>query len=160
ELDRARVLELEVRSRAAQGDYSGAIDVTCRALRLVGVRLSPRPLPPALALAFARYRWARGRRPLEALANAPAVTDSTPTIALRLLAGLGPIAITVRPLLLPVIALQLMELSWRAGASPEAAAGQAMWAMLVASVGDVDDGLRNVELARRLSDRFEGASAP
>ncbi len=158
-LDRARVLELVVKSFAMQGQTNDAIDTAIEALRALGVSLPKNPSPPALLVQFARIRMLRGARSLPELLSAPFVTEPAIQTALRILAALLITAITARPLLMPFVIFTMLGLTFQHGSSPQAAAAYAMYGVLLGLMEDFQGAVSFGTLSLDLLDRFPGETS-
>ena len=158
-LDRARVLELVVKSFAIQGQTDDAIDTAIEALRALGVSLPKHPFPPALLVEFARIRMLRGARSLPELLNAPFVTEPAIQTALRILAALLISVTTARPLLKPLVMCTMLGLTFQHGSSPQAAAAYAMYGVLLGLMENFQDAVAFGTLSLDLLDRFPGETS-
>jgi histidine kinase len=162
-LRRARAVEERVPAYEARyqaylnhGRHRDGLRVGVEVLRLLGVDLPLDPGRARVAASLLRMRVALLGKPVEALADLPAMTDPQKLAAMRVMVGIASAVYSSASAALPVLIFELVRLSARHGNAPESAVGYAGYALaLTAILGDVPAGRRFGRLALRLAERPE-----
>jgi len=157
ELDRARVLYLQMRLFQVAGDYRGAANVAVQSFGMFG--LSPPTTPDEAQTSCATLQaeaeaLLAGTRVAD-LVDRPLLTDARLRALADLLESSGPPIYMVRPELFPWITLQLLLLSVRHGNCEASCYAYGIYALMrAAAMGDVDGGIAFAELAIALNEKL------
>jgi len=157
-MDQLVAWELAIDAQIGRHDYAGAIATACEILALLGVELPPNPDQATVGAAFTRALAALQRVGPEGLAALPDVDDPHTAAAMRIQSRLSPAAYFGRPLLLPVLAANLVGASVERGLSAATPYALALFGLVMNTVGMYPEAHEWGQLAVRLLDRFEDKS--
>ncbi|XSF16909.1 AAA family ATPase [Myxococcus faecalis] len=153
---KADLYVLQVLANLMTGSYPEALAAGREGLRLFGVELPEHGYTEALAEGQARVRRHLDGRRVEALLDAPMMTDSAHLACVQLLSELVTPAFFVDPDLFAWLNTLALALTLEHGSSRWAPAVYAVQGMLLASRGEVEEaqayGHLGVALARKLGD--------
>ncbi|MEZ4308958.1 MAG: AAA family ATPase [Polyangiaceae bacterium] len=146
-LDRARAHETRLTARMIRSRMSDAVAVGRALLGELGLSYPANPGLPHLLAGVAKTRFAlRGRRAAE-VGIAHAQIDPVHRARMRGLMFVSPAAYAAAPMLLPLMVLDYILLTMRAGIVPESVYGFAAYGFLLA--GHLGDFRRGLEFADR-----------
>jgi predicted ATPase/class 3 adenylate cyclase len=138
DLDRAEILATRTRQYATTGRMRESITAAIAGLSLLGFAITAEPTPDDVAAAVVRVRDSLGGREVADLIDAPALSDPTQLVAIRLLMEIFPAAfLSGSGDLFPYLVLECVDISLRHGSSPESAFAYAAYGMLLC--GELDD---------------------
>ncbi|MEM9139008.1 MAG: AAA family ATPase, partial [Pseudomonadota bacterium] len=148
-LNRVRVLELQVLIQCSKLNYRGALRVGHQALALLGQRLPKSPGAGTVMLSLLRTKLLlRGQKPNDLL-NLPPMSDPVKLAVIRVLGLMAAPAYFTEQHLLPVIGMQIVDLSVRHGNAPHSPYGYVIYGMLhCAALGRPEQGMAYADVAR------------
>ncbi|MCB9574589.1 MAG: AAA family ATPase [Kofleriaceae bacterium] len=153
-LDQLVAWEVEIDARVGRREYGAAVDGGMAALRLLGVDLPADPGAAEVGAAFERALAALTAVGPEGLAAMPDVSDPTIAAATRLQVRLAPAAYFARPMLLPVIACNLIQTSIARGLSTATPYALALFGIVLNTVGMLPTAHAWGQLALSLIERW------
>lgn len=160
DLERAKVLYLQMRLDQLAGDYRAATDVALRSFQLFGLT-PPTTADEATRTCAELQREADALlagRSINDLLDAPLLTDDRLRAIADLLESSGPPIYMVRAELFPWITLQLLVLSLRHGNCEASCYAYGIYALMrAAAMDDVDGGFAFAELAIKLNEKLGDA---
>jgi predicted ATPase/signal transduction histidine kinase/tRNA A-37 threonylcarbamoyl transferase component Bud32 len=157
DLERGRVLYLEVKLLQVAGDFDGAISSALRSFELFGLKPPGNDAEAGRAVAEEAAEAERllGGRPVSTLLDAPLLDAPDIRMACDLLEASAPPIYMLKPALFPWITLKLVNLSLRHGHSPASCYGYGVYAILLsAAMGQVERGNQFGQLAIDLNDKL------
>ncbi|GGF48040.1 serine/threonine protein kinase [Aliidongia dinghuensis] len=152
--DEAAVLEMVTENRVVLGDLAGSVASALEALALLGLPLSERFAKLRLLPAIAKLKLTFWRRPIEQLADLPAMTDPRARLAMRIISACSVPAYVLGADVWPLLILLQTELSIRYGLAPATPHSFSSCAVVLCVVGDVEAGTRLGRLALELGPRL------
>jgi len=113
--EKIRAYEVKIQGDIARARKRDAIRTGLQVLALLGVKIPAEPTTLDVGRALIANRIARGRRSIEALADAPEMTDPRMLAVMRVAAHLNSTAYVVNPNLFGLLVLKQAEFSARYG---------------------------------------------
>ncbi len=157
-LDQLVAWELAIDAQIGRHEYVGAIETAREILALLEVDLPIDPDQAVVGAAFTRALASLQRVGPEGLAALPDVEDEKTAAAMRIQSRLSPAAYFGRPMLLPVIAANLIEASVERGLSAATPYALGLFGIVLNTVGMYPDAHAWGQLAVRLIDRWDDRS--
>jgi len=157
-MDQLVAWELAIDARIGRHEYTAAIDTACEVLALLGVELPRDPDQATVGAAFTRALECLNRVGPEGLAALADVKDAKTAAAMRIQSRLSPAAYFGRPMLLPVLAANLIASSVECGLSAATPYALGLFGIVLNTVGMYPDAHAWGQLAVRLLDRWEDRS--
>lgn len=157
-MDQLVAWELAIDALAGRHDYDGAIATACQVLALLDVHLPTHPDGAAVEAAVGRALACLQRVGPEGLAALGNVEDPKTAAAMRIQIRLSPAAYFGRPILLPVIAANLVATSVERGLSVATPNALALFGIVMNTLGMYPEAHAWGQLAVRLLDRWEDRS--
>ncbi len=155
DLHRVRAMRVRIDARIAQNRTAEAIAVGLEALALLGIDLPPEPVESdvgaGLLATFQRLEGVdlarvAGRRPPD---------DPSVRLAMNLISTLAPPAYFINPMLVPLLAFELVRMTVEDGPTSDSAYGFSLLGLVLCNVGKLDEGYAFGRLAMDLAARFE-----
>lgn len=153
-LDQLIAWEVEIDAGVGRHEYRAALAAGVGALALLGVTLPGDPTADDIGAAFHRAYADLERIGLAGLEALPDVEDPVAAAAMRLQVRMAPAAYFGQPLMLPIIACNLLEASVARGLSPATPFALALFGIVLNTQGQFPVAHRWGELAVRLIDRW------
>ncbi|WP_027778717.1 AAA family ATPase [Paraburkholderia caledonica] len=156
-LDRAKVYGLRMELYQVAGRYDESFEVARLALHDFGVLL---PLHDDAASSEVEAELRKipvnlAGRPIDTLVDAPVASDPVTWTIVDLLVESMPCAFIARPAFYPLITLQAVNLSLRAGNTDKSSFAYGNYAlMLVSSFGDIESAVQFSEMSLSLNEKF------
>ena len=157
-MDQLVAWEVMVDALAGRHEYVAAVETGMQALELLGVTLPRNPGEAEIGAAFQRALASLTRVGPEGLAAMPDVTDPQVAAAMRIQIRVSPAAYFSRPMLLPIIAANLISTSVERGLSTATPYALALFGIVLNTVGMFPVSHTWGQLAVRLIDRWEDRS--
>ena len=150
-----RVAALEIRALDKAGrDVFGAIDVALAGLAELGLVVPREPTMADVGAAMGAAMAALGRRGADGVVALPELDDPTTVAAVGLANAIMAPAYVAVPLLLPILAAEIMRMTIERGVTPPATYGYAVMALVLTGTGALEPGHDLGELCLRLLERF------
>lgn len=131
-LEKAEILSARTRQYATIGKMRESIRAAIAGLSLLGVELTEKPGPEAVAEEVAAVERNLAGRKIHDLIHAPALTEPSERVAMRLLMEIFPAAfLSGSGDLFPYLVLKSVNISLRHGTGPESAFSYAAYGMLL-----------------------------
>ncbi|MBI2378511.1 MAG: AAA family ATPase [Deltaproteobacteria bacterium] len=157
-LDQLTVFEVQIDACAGRHRYPEAIQAGLQALELFGVHLPATPTEAEVSAAFQEALAGLNQITPEGLAALPDAQDPEVVAAMRIQVRLSPAAYFARPMLLPLIACNLISTSIERGLSPATPNALALFGIILNAAELFPISHVWGELAIRLIDRWEDRS--
>jgi class 3 adenylate cyclase/tetratricopeptide (TPR) repeat protein len=156
-LEKAEILSTRTRQYSTTGKMEGSIRAAIMGLSTLGMRITVDPGPAAVRRERAAVKRNLAGRKIADLINAPAMTDRTHLLGVRLLMEIFPAAfLSGSGNLFPFLVLKSVNLSLRHGNSPESAFAYAAYGMLLCGVlDDPATGYEFGKLAVAMNDKLD-----
>jgi predicted ATPase/class 3 adenylate cyclase/tRNA A-37 threonylcarbamoyl transferase component Bud32 len=155
-LDRVQAAEVRLAGLVAQGRNDDVLSTALEILALLGVRLPAKASMAHVLLAVLRAKLALVGKPPEKLVDLPLMTDERSLAAMRVMTSIASIVYVVNPVLFPVIACRMTELSARRGTAPESPFSYGVFGtILCGALGDIPTGYRFGAASEALLDRLD-----
>jgi predicted ATPase/class 3 adenylate cyclase/tRNA A-37 threonylcarbamoyl transferase component Bud32 len=152
---RVRAMRVRIDARIAMNRTAEAIHTGIEALALLGLHLPEDPVESdvaeGLGATFARV----GDVDLQALLQRPAPDDPSTRLAMGLLSTLAPPAYFINPMLVPLLAFELVKMTVSAGPTPDSAYGFSLLGLVLCNIGKLEEGYHFGRLSMDLGARFE-----
>ncbi|QSQ19086.1 AAA family ATPase [Pyxidicoccus parkwayensis] len=137
-LRKAEVLAMQLAQYNFCDRMDESIDAGLRGLRLLGIRMSPRPSMASVLKGVLTARLSLGRRSVAGLAHQPPIVDPEVRLQMRLLADLmSPAYLTGNDALFASAILRHASLALRSGHCDESALAYIDYGVLLAGMGDL-----------------------
>jgi predicted ATPase/serine/threonine protein kinase len=153
-LDQLVAWEVEIDARIGRHEYGAAVDTGMEALALLDVELPRDPTLAQVGEAFARTLAVLERIGPTGLAALSDVADPTVAAAMRIQVRVSPAAYFARPLLLPMVASQVIETSIARGLDPTTPYALALFGIVMNTAGMYAASHTWGQLAVELLDRW------
>ncbi len=134
-LDQIVAWQVEIDANIGRHEYLPALDAGLSALSLLGVELPRDPGQADVAAAFERALAELSKMTPESLAALPDVDDPTVAAAMRIQVRLSPGAFFGKPVLLPIIACNLVQTSVKRGLTTATPYALALFGIVLNTVG-------------------------
>ncbi|MGZ3454679.1 MAG: serine/threonine-protein kinase, partial [Polyangiales bacterium] len=157
-MDQLLAWELAIDAQIGRHEYLGAIETACEVLALLGFELTADPDQAAVGAAFQRALACLERVGPAGLAGLSDVDDAKTAAAMRIHIRVSPAAYFGRPMLLPVIASNLIVTSVERGLSPATPYALALFGIVLNTVGMYPQAHAWGQLAVQLIERWEDRS--
>lgn len=157
-MDQLVAWEVQIDALAGRHEYIAAVDTGMQVLELLGVRLPRDPREEEIGAAFKHALESLTRVGPAGLAAMPDVTDPQVAAAMRVQIRVSPAAYFGKPMLLPVIAANLVSTSVERGLSTATPYALALFGIVLNTVGMFPVSHAWGQLAVRLIDRWEDRS--
>jgi predicted ATPase/serine/threonine protein kinase len=157
-MDQLVAWELAIDAQVGRHEYVGAIATACEVLALLGFELVSDPDKAVVEGAFHRALSSLERVGPKGLAALADVDDAKTAAAMRIHIRVSPAAYFGRPMLLPVIAANLIVTSIERGLSPATPYALALFGIVLNTVGLYPQAHAWGQLAVQLLDRWEDKS--
>ncbi len=157
-MDQLVAWEVQIDALAGRHEYIAAVDTGMQVLELLGVSLPRDPDEAAIGEAFQRALASLTSVGPEGLAAMPDVDDPQVAAAMRVQIRVSPAAYFGKPMLLPIIAANLVSTSVARGLSTATPYALALFGIVLNTVGMFPVAHTWGQLAVRLIDRWEDRS--
>lgn len=155
DLDKAQAFAAKAMLYTAMGKFDLAIEAGLAGLRLVGVKISPKPGKPGVALEILRTKWNLRGKSIESLARLPAMVEPGPMVALNILVNLMTVAYSSSAELSAIAMTTMLNLTLKHGSAPVSSFAFADYGLLVGSgLGSYDKALEFGKLGIAVADHF------
>lgn len=155
-LDKVKVYEIKLSACTAQVKPKQAVEMGLEVLKLLAIdfpeNLSPADIQQGLEQTAALFA---GKKIADFI-DLPDMTDPEKQATLRILSGLVSPAYITAPLLLPLVILEMVNLSVRYGNAPLSAFAYGLYGLILSGVvQDIETGCEFGQLALNILDRFQ-----
>jgi predicted ATPase len=157
-MDQLVAWEVQIDALAGRHEYIAAVDTGMQVLELLGVSLPREPGEAEVGAAFQRALESLTRVGPEGLAAMADVDDPLVAAAMRVQVRVSPAAYFAKPMLLPIIAANLVSTSVARGLSMATPYALALFGIVLNTVGMFPVSHAWGQLAVRLIDRWEDRS--
>jgi len=155
-IDKVRAYEVLIHGHIAQARKLEAVDTGLTLLRLLGVKVPPRPSMAQVLLAVLRTKVALIGKSPESLLDLPPMKDEKALAAMRVATSLASTAYVLYPNLFPVLVLTQVQLSVKYGNMPFSSFAYALYGVvLCGALGDLDGGYRFGQVGMKLQRKLE-----
>ncbi len=153
-LDQVKVYEIQMQAYTAQNQLLKVVETMLAVVKLLGVEFPEQPNDSDIEQALEETLSLLGDKPIEDLIELPEMTDPDKLAAMRILSGAwNTTGITV-PELLPLLTLEMVNLSIKQGNTPTSAYGYATGGAIFCGMGNIETGFRFGQLALKVLERF------
>ncbi len=154
-LDKIGVYEIKILNEIAKNRPIDAISTALEVLKKLGIRPPKNPGQPQVILGLIKTKLIVGNKKLEQLMNLPNMTDGNKVAAMRILASVASAAYICRPLLMPILIFEQVNLSVRYGNTARSAVAYASYGLILCGVVmDIEAGYQFGQLALQLLERI------
>ena len=156
-LEQAEILSVRTRQYATMGKMGESIEAAIAGLSLLGIEINASPSQSMIDGEVAAVQQNLGGRAIAELIDAPAITDPTSQVAIRLLMEIFPAAfLSGSGKLFPFLVLKAVNISLRYGTGPESAFAYAAYGMLLCgALNDPALGYQYGKLAVDMNERLD-----
>ena len=153
-LDLSRAREIRILSLVGKRELPAAIDLALDTLEILGRPLTANPTSEDVEKGLAATLALLGDRSNEALSALPLGEDRTVQAAMQLEILISAAAFLARPLLLPLLAFDLVKSSVEVGIARQSAYGFGLFGLYLAAINVCDVAFKQAQLSLQLLDRF------
>jgi predicted ATPase/serine phosphatase RsbU (regulator of sigma subunit) len=154
-LDKVKSYEVQSQAYMAQNRQLESIKKALPVLKRLDVEFPDSPSPEDFQLGLQETQLAWEGKPIEVLANLPAMTDENKRAAMRILSSIVTATYQVMPALFPLLMFKQVQLSVKFGNTPESTYAYALYGLLLCGiVGDIEAGHHFGQLALTLLEQF------
>lgn len=147
-IDKVKVFEILIQADIARNQRYQAVRTALPVLRLLGQKFPDKPNKAHVIIDLIKTKFALFNRNSESLLQQGQMTNEEKLATMRILRSVISAAYTVAPELFALMICRMVRLSVRHGIAPQSALAYAAYAMvLIASLEDIDSGLKFGELA-------------
>jgi len=157
-LDKVNVYELKLRSENARNRNLEALDTGLKVLKILEINFPQNPKLIDIVAGLMQTKLILGIRQIEDLANLPEMTDPNRQAAMRILSGILGSAISVQPLLVPLVAFAMLKLCIKYGNSSYASVAYVYYGAVVCNLGDFSLAYKFGQLAIKLLDKISSGT--
>ncbi|MDI3289448.1 AAA family ATPase [Polyangium sp. 15x6] len=160
-VDLGNVFALELRLYQVAGKYAEAVDVGFRALRRLGIEIpeTDEAVQAATIREMQEVKALLGETPIEALVDAPLMTDPEPIAVMSILNELLSCSYIGRPAVFALSVMRAVRHSLRHGNSPESCYSYSCYAVLLVTWDQIPTAVAVSEMAMALNERFGDAAS-
>ncbi|MBE9069922.1 AAA family ATPase [Leptolyngbya cf. ectocarpi LEGE 11479] len=153
-LDQIPAYEVKIQAEIAQNQLQEAVQTGLGVLENLGVQLPAQPATANIEQGFALTAAQMAGRQPDALLALAEMTEAEKLAALRMLAGIWGAAFAISPSLMPLIVLEMVNLSIRYGNAPISAFAYVLYGVLLCGGENFQQGYEFGEVALKLLTRF------
>ena len=153
-LFKARALRVRMAAQIARHESFEAIHTGILALKEFGIHLPEQPDMDTVMAAMGQCGALLTETDMSTIPSQPDLDDQALQLAMQLLMDLAPPAYMVAPLLMALLATQLVTFSIQKGLAPASAYGFALYGLLLCDAGFLDTGYAMGQLGMALTERF------
>lgn len=154
-LDQLPAWEVEIDASSGRQEYARAVQAAVEALALLGVELSPDPGMEEVGAAVERTMGVLGEVGTDGLLGLPDVSDPQVVAAMRIQVRTAPAAYFAAPMLLPILASNLVIASASHGLSTATPFALSLFGIVLNTMGLYPVAHQWGQVALRLLDRWE-----
>ena len=155
-IDQVSVYHTTIKAHIAQYQPEQAIDTALDILQLLGLDFPKSPNKTHFVLSWLKIKLALLRKPIKELIDLPLATDPTAKAIMLIFNRICPSAYMIFPELFNLIALELVNLSFKYGNVSESIVGYCNYAVLLCGrLDDIDSGYQFGQLALRVLNRLK-----
>ncbi|MEM7555177.1 MAG: ATP-binding sensor histidine kinase [Cyanobacteria bacterium P01_A01_bin.84] len=153
-LDRIKVYEVKIQANIAQNQLKQAVDIGLGILNLLGIHLPENPNPETIGQGFvATAANLEGQTP-DRLIELPEMKDPDKLAAMQILSGIWGAAFSIMPNLMPLIVLEMVNLSVKNGNAPISAFAYVLYGVLLCAAEDFELGYQFGQLSLDILSSF------
>lgn len=152
-LQRAAALEIRALDLAGR-DLIGSITVALEALAQLGAAVPAEPAMADVEAAMGRAMGALSKLGADGVVALPELDDPVAALTVRVANAIMAPAYLARPLLLPILAAEIVQQTVARGVTPAAAYGYAVAALVLTAGGALEPGRHVAQVCLRLMERF------
>jgi PAS domain S-box-containing protein len=154
-VDKAKAYEVQVRGYIAQNNPPAAIKTTLQALNLLGVTIPEQPGEADIGQSLMKTQAAWSQLGIDKLVDLPRMSALDKLAAIQIISTVMPVTYVAAPLLVPILACAMVDLSIEHGNAPASTFGYATYGLvLCGALGDLEAGYQFGQLALGLLDRL------
>ncbi|MEM9806358.1 MAG: AAA family ATPase [Cyanobacteria bacterium P01_D01_bin.56] len=150
--------EVKIQAEIAQNQLKAAVQTGLGVLERLGVHLPSTPGPQDIGQGFATTAFHLEGKSPEDLLTLVEMTAAEHLAALKMLAGIWGAAFAIAPNLMPLIVLEMVNLSVRYGNAPISAFAYVLYGVLLCGSENFQQGYEFGEVALKLLNRFNTQS--
>jgi len=155
-LDKIPVYEQKIQFYIAKNQMHLVIETVMPLLKELEFPLPKKISKLQLVIELLRTKINLRNQSIEDLANIPAMIDPYKLATMRLLNAIFVAAGTIKPDILPIIAMRMINFSIQYGNCPQTAIGYCLYGLILCGgMGDINGGYRCGQLAIKLVDKFD-----
>jgi len=155
ELDKVAAHEVALDASYAAGELNGTLDRGLDVLRLLGIDIPNQPGEPEVVAGLTATQAAMEGKDLAAIMALPDAEDPAAAAVAAILHKLASPAYFARPMLLPIVAFELVQAAVRDGISTESQFGFVVRALFLCLIGDIGGGIESGKIATALGERSD-----
>jgi predicted ATPase/signal transduction histidine kinase len=154
-LDKVKVYEIELSACTAQVKLKQALEMGLAVLKLLGVCFPENPSPADIQQGLEQTASLFSGKKIADFIDLPEMENLQKQAALRILSGLVSPAYITAPLLLPLVILEMVNLSVSYGNAPLSAFAYSLYGLVLSGVvQDIETGFKFGQLALNIVDLF------
>ncbi len=154
-LDKVKVYEVQIIASIIQSKQLEAIKIAVSILQLLGISFPDEPTSTDIQQGMDEIATSLKGKAIADLISLPLMTDPNKIAAMRILMGVLPAAFQTAPVMMPIIACKMVNLSLMYGNTAVSAYGYSLYALLLCGIqGEIDSGYEFGKLASRLVSLF------
>lgn len=158
-LDQVKVYEVQLSACTAQVKPKQAVEMGIEVLKLLGVNFPEQPSPADIQEKLEATAQLFTDNPIGNLIDLPEMVEPNQQAALRILSGLVSPAYITAPAFLPLIILEMVQLSVQYGNAPLSAFAYGLYGLILSGVlQEIETGYEFGKLALNLVDRLNANS--
>ena len=155
-LDKVKIYEQKVLFDIAQNQAGSAVDTILKVLQMLGLSLPKQPSKLRLIMSQLQTKLNLKKKRIEQLTELPAMTDPFKLAIMRLLVRVSHVSHLANPMLLPLLAFTMVNLSIKYGNSTESIIGYGAYGLILCGVvGDIEVGYQFGQLSLKLLKQFD-----
>ncbi|MEG4210801.1 AAA family ATPase [Microcoleus sp. S13_B4] len=154
-LDKVKVYEIELSACTAQVKPKQAVEMGLAVLKLLGICFPENPTPADIQQGLEQTASLFAGKKIAEFIDLPEMENLQKQAALRILSGLVSPAYITAPLLLPLVILEMVNLSVSYGNAPLSAFAYGLYGLVLSGVvQDIETGFEFGQLALNIVERF------
>ncbi|HRG48360.1 MAG TPA: trifunctional serine/threonine-protein kinase/ATP-binding protein/sensor histidine kinase [Leptospiraceae bacterium] len=155
-LEKVKISDIQIKAYMAGNNPPLAIKTALDALSILGVNVPEKPSEADIGAGIGNAYTLWNGKQINSLIDLPEMKDLEKLMALQIISTVMPITYVAAPMLVPMLAFAMLELSINYGNTHASAFGYASYGLvLCAALGDVDNGNEFGQLAINLVDRLD-----
>ena len=153
-LEQIPAYEVKIQAEIAQNQLQKAVEIGLEVLQFLGLQLSANPTPDDIQQGFARTATQLTGKKAEELILLPEMTTPEQLATIKILAGIWGAAFAIAPSLMPLIVLEMVNLSLDYGNAPISAFAYVLYGVLLCAGDDFQGGYEFGQLSLQLLTHF------
>ncbi len=155
-LDKVKVYEVQIIASIIQSKQLEAIKIAVSVLQLLGINFPDEPTSADIQQGMDEIAASLKEKAIADLINLPLMTDPYKIAAMKILMGVLPAAFQTAPIMMPIIACKMVNLSLKYGNTAVSAYGYSLYGLILCGAqGEIDSGYEFGKLASSLVSQFD-----